>query len=220
MLRGMARIVGLTGGIGTGKSTVARLFAALGAVVIDADAIVHELQARRMPMVGELAKAFGPDVLQPDGSLDRAQLGRIVFADAQARERLSSLVQPAVAREMAHRLQRALTGSAPLIVLDIPLLFEGRARRAARARDLVSSRGPAAAELVTETIVVYASPHQQLARQLSRDGITEEHARERMAAQLPIEEKRRLADHVIDNAGPLEQTERQVRELFARLTRA
>ncbi|HEU4429736.1 MAG TPA: dephospho-CoA kinase, partial [Myxococcota bacterium] len=96
MLRAMTRVVGLTGGIGTGKSTVARVLARLGAVVIDADAIVRELQAPATPMLAELARAFGPEIVRPDGSLDRARLGEIVFADPEARKRLGEITHPAV----------------------------------------------------------------------------------------------------------------------------
>jgi dephospho-CoA kinase len=209
------RVVGLTGGIGTGKSTVAELLRALGAVVIDADAIVHELQAAGTPLLAEIRDAFGEEILQGDGSLDRAALGQRVFADPEARKRLNDLVHPAVGREMARRLAAAQHANAHLIVLDIPLLLEGRA---ARARG--EARGPTASDLVQEVIVVYARAEQQIERQLTRDGATPEHARQRLAAQLPIEEKRELADYVIDNSGPLADTERQVKELYERLTSA
>ncbi len=207
----MTRIVGLTGGIGTGKSTVSRLFAALGALVIDADAIVHELQATGMPMVRELGDAFGADLVRADGSLDRARLGAIVFADADARRQLGEIVHPAVGREMANRLERARAAGAPLIVLDNPLLFEGRARRA-------KAGGAATNDPGGESILVYASPETQIARQVARDGVTAEFARQRIAAQMPIDEKRALATWLIDNSGALADTEQQVRELHARLS--
>ncbi len=211
--RAMTRILGLTGGIGTGKSTVARLLAALGALVIDADAIVHELQATGMPMLRELGRAFGPEILCADGSLDRARLGEIVFADADARRRLGEIVHPAVGREMARRLEAARAAGAPLIVLDNPLLFEGRARRASSGTNTPSDAGG-------ETILVYASPEAQVTRQVARDGVSAEFARQRIAAQMPIEEKRALATWVIDNSGALAETERQVRQLHAKLSAA
>jgi dephospho-CoA kinase len=209
----VTRVVGLTGGIGTGKSTVARLLAALGAVVIDADRIVHELQAPGTPLVARLRDAFGPEIVRPDGALDRERLGRLVFADAAARKRLNELVHPAVGAEMVRRLAAARDAGAALVVLDIPLLLEGRAARASEP-----GRAKTASDLVSEVIVVYAREEQQLERQLARDGATRAHALERIRAQLPIEEKRKLADHVIDNSGPLADTERQVRELYAKLT--
>jgi len=210
----MTRIVALTGGIGTGKSTVSRMLAALGALVIDADAIVHELQAPGMPMLDEIAAAFGADLLRADGSLDRARLGRLVFGDASARRRLGELTHPAVGREMLRRLEAARARGAALIVMDNPLLFEGRARRGGTATPPAAARDPA-----EETILVYAPPETQIARQIARDGVTREFALQRLAAQMPIEEKRALATHVIDNSGALEETERQVRELYAELTR-
>jgi dephospho-CoA kinase len=216
MLAAMTRIVGLTGGIGTGKSTVARMLAALGAVVVDADAIVHELQAPGQPMLAEIAAAFGPELLRADGSLDRARLAQRVFADPAARQKLGEITHPAVGREMLRRLEAARSGGAALIVLDNPLLFEGRARRAGPGR--AAARG-SSAEPAQETILVYTPAETQVARQMARDGVTREFALQRMAAQLPIEEKRALATHVIDNAGSLEATERQVRALHAQLAR-
>jgi dephospho-CoA kinase len=209
----VTRVVGLTGGIGTGKSTVARLLAGLGAVVIDADAIVHELQARGTPLLAKIADAFGPGILRPDGSLDRARLGQLVFADPDARRRLGELVHPAVGLEMLRRLEAAKASGAPLVVLDIPLLLEARASRSADP-----ARSKTASDLAGEVIVVYAREQQQIERQMARDGSTREHATQRVRAQLSIEEKRKLADHVIDNSGSLADTERQVRELYAKLT--
>jgi dephospho-CoA kinase len=209
----VTRVVGLTGGIGTGKSTVARLLAGLGAVVIDADAIVHELQAPGTPLLAQIAAAFGPEVLRPDGLLDRERLGRLVFADPAARKRLNDLVHPAVGSEMLRRLEAAKASGAPLVVLDIPLLLEGRAARGADP-----ARSKTASDLAGEVIVVYAREAQQLERQVARDGSSREHALQRIRAQLSIEEKRTLADFVIDNSGSLGDTERQVRELYAKLT--
>jgi dephospho-CoA kinase len=209
----VTRVVGLTGGIGTGKSTVARLLAGLGAVVIDADAIVHELQAPGTPLLARIVEAFGPEMRRPDGALDRERLGKLVFADPEARARLGALVHPAVGAEMVRRLEAARAAGTPLVVLDIPLLLEGRAARAADP-----GRARTASDLVTEVIVVYAREAQQIERQVARDGASAEHAAERVRSQLPIEEKRKLADHVIDNSGALADTERQVRELYAKLT--
>jgi dephospho-CoA kinase len=212
MLEAMTRIVGLTGGIGTGKSTVARMLASLGAVVIDADAIVHELQAPGLPMLAAIAAAFGSELVRSDGSLDRARLAQRVFASPDARRRLGEITHPAVGREMLRRLEAARAAGAALVVMDNPLLFEGRARRAASrgARQGDSDPGE-------ETILVYAPAPTQIARQMARDGVTREFALERMAAQMPIEEKRALATWVIDNTGTLVETERQVRELHRRL---
>lgn len=203
----MTRVIGLTGGIGTGKSTVARMFGELGAIVIDSDQIVHELQAPGTPLLAEIAEAFGPGVLRDDGSLDRAALGARVFADPEARARLNALVHPAVGRESLRRLEAARASGAALVVVDIPLLFETRLHGTA-------SRANLGSELV---VVVYAPRELQIERQLARNGYDRAEAERRLDAQLPIEEKRKLADHVIDNSGSLEATRDQVRELHAHL---
>ena len=202
----MTRVIGLTGGIGTGKSTVSRLLAALGAVVIDADAIVRELQAPGSPVLTEIADALGADVLDAAGTLDRARVADRVFRDPAQRHRLNTIMHPRVGAEMARRSEAARRAGVPLIVMDIPLLFENR------PRDRAAARGGADA-----TVLVYAPRSAQIERTVARDGCTREQAEDRIAAQLPIDEKRALADHVIDNTGALSDTERQVRELFAKL---
>jgi dephospho-CoA kinase len=205
----VAGIVGLTGGIASGKSTVADLLARTGATVIDADSIVHELQAPGTPLLQEMADAFGPGILDADGALDRDALAGIVFRDAEARARLGAIVHPKVGAEMIRRGAAAREAGADLIVLDIPLLFEGRA----------GGGGSSAARMPFDcTIVVYVPEEIQIQRQMARDSCDREEALRRIRAQLPIEEKRRLADHVIDNSGTPEATERQVRELYASLT--
>ncbi|HKA14136.1 MAG TPA: dephospho-CoA kinase [Myxococcota bacterium] len=206
----MSVVIGLTGGIGSGKSTVARMMRDLGATVIDADAIVHELQAPGMPMVAELAAAFGAGILTADGVLDRKALGAIAFADEAARLRLNAIVHPQVGAEFARRLAAAVAEKAKLVVLDIPLLFEGRE----------SGRGSAAARSVETTVVVWVPESVQIERQIGRDRCSRAEAEQRVRAQMPLDRKRELADHVIDNSGPLADTERQVREIHARLTAA
>lgn len=202
--------IGLSGGIGTGKSSVARMFAAQGAVVIDADAIVHELQARGMPMVAELAEAFGSGVLDAEGGLDRAALGAIVFRDPEARTRLNAIVHPKVGAEFARRVAEARASGARVLVLDIPLLFEGRR----------SGTGSAARMQFDATVLVYAPEALQIERQIARDGCNREEAIRRVRAQMPIEEKKALADYVIDNGGSLAETERQVRDVLSRILAA
>ncbi len=206
----MSVVVGLTGGIGSGKSTVARLFEKLGATVIDADAIVHELQAPHAPLLDEIAAEFGEGLIRPDGSLDREALGGIVFRDEAARRRLNAIVHPKVGAEFARRLAAARSAGAALIVLDIPLLFEGRA----------SGRGSAARTDFDATVLVYVPESLQIERQVQRDGCDPEEALRRVRSQMPLDEKRGLADHVIDNSGSLAETERQVRELVPRLVAA
>jgi len=204
----VTRIIGLTGGIGTGKSTVAAMLRELGAVIVDSDAIVRELQAPGEPLLAEIVAGFGEEVLAADGSLDRAALGEIVFRDEQARAKLNALVHPAVGRESARRTQQAVESGAPLVVLDIPLLFETRQRGTASA----ANKG------VGTVVVVWAPRALQIERQLERNDYGREEAERRVASQLPIDEKRELADHVIDNAGTLEDTRRQVEALYRELT--
>jgi len=200
-------VVGLSGGIGTGKSSVARLFAEAGAVVIDADAIVHELQAPGTSLLAEIAEAFGPEVLRADGSLDRERLGSIVFRDPEARRRLGAIVHPKVGAEMLRRLEAARAAGARLVVLDIPLLFEGRK----------AGTGSAALLGFDASVLAYAPEALQIERQIARDRCSRDEALRRIRAQLPIEEKRALADHVIDNSGALADTARQVRDLVTLL---
>jgi dephospho-CoA kinase len=204
----MAVVVGLTGGIGCGKSTVARMFAELGATVIDADEIVHELQAPGAPMLEHIARAFGPRLIGEDGALDRAGLAAIVFRDPAARKRLNDIVHPEVGAEVVRRVRAALDAGDELLVVEIPLLFEGRR----------AGTGTAALMRFDATVLVAASEETQLARQAARDGATREDALRRIRAQMPLDEKRELADYVIENDGSLEQTRRRVREVFEALS--
>jgi dephospho-CoA kinase len=197
----MTRVIGLTGGIGSGKSTVSRLLQKLGASLVDADAIVHELQAAGSPMLERIVDAFGPGMLTRSGELDREALGSLVFGDAEARQRLNAIVHPAVGVEMARRIEEARKGRAPLVVVDVPLLLETGRRQGFDA-----------------VVVVYCRESQQIERQQARDGSSREDAEQRVRAQLSIEEKRRMADHVIDNSGSMEETDRQVRDLYEALT--
>jgi dephospho-CoA kinase len=203
----VTRVVGLTGGIGTGKSTVSRLLAELGAEVIDSDAIVHELQAPGTPLLAAIEEAFGPEVIRPDGSLDRAAVASIVFRDEASRRRLNALVHPAVGRETARRLEAARARGARLVILDIPLLFETRLAGSASRANLGA----------TAVVVVYAPRELQVRRLVERNGYERAEAERRVEAQLPIEEKRERADYVIDNSGSLEETRRQVQALYERL---
>lgn len=206
----MGMLVGLTGGIGSGKSTVAGQLVALGAVLVDADAIVHELQAPGQPVFEHIVEEFGAGVVTPKGTLDRPALAAIVFGDDSARQRLGRLTHGPVIAEMGRRAQRALDSGAPLVVLDVPLLFEGRA----------AGRGSTSAIAYEQTVLVWVPPKVQLERTVARDGCTAAEALNRIAAQLPIDSKRELADYIIDNSGTPEETSRQVEELYATLVNA
>lgn len=206
----MSAVIGLTGGIGSGKSTVSRMFEKLGATVLDADAIVRELQSPGSAVLAEIEAAFGPRVIGPDGELDREALAAIVFRDDAARLRLNAIVHPKVADELARRVAAAREAGSTVVVLDIPLLFEGRE----------SGEGTAARMPLDATVVVHVPEEAQIERQLARDDCSREEAVRRVRAQLPLDEKRRLADFAIDNSGTLEETERQVRDVFRAITAA
>lgn len=191
-------MLGLTGGIGSGKSMVAQMFARLGAEVIDADVIAREVVEPGQPALGEIARAFGRDILMPNGRLDRAKLAGIIFADPAARATLNAITHPRIRARMEAEV--ALRRSRPgVLVVDIPLLYE-------------TDRMP----LVDKVIVVWVDPQTQLDRLTGRDGLTPEAARQRVAAQMPLDEKRARADHVIDNSGSSEQTMRQVETIYRR----
>lgn len=192
------RIVGLTGSIGMGKSTVAAMFAHAGVPVFDADAEVRALQGPGGDLLAPIEAAF-PGTTGPDG-VDRDRLGREVFGNAEALGRLEAIVHPAVARRReSFLLEHA---GAPLIVFDIPLLFE---------------KGGHAS---VDTVVVVSAPEDvQRERVLARPGMTPEKFAQILALQVPDAEKRRRADHVIDTGVPLAQTEAAVRDLAARLAR-
>lgn len=192
--------VGLTGGIGSGKSEVSRRLAAQGAVIIDADVIAREVVAPGTEGLAEVERAFGPDVLRPDGSLDRERLGEIVFADPQRLAALNAIVHPRVGARM-RQLEEA-AGRGAVVVHDVPLIAENGL---AGAYDLV--------------VVVDASPRVQLDRLVRLRGMTHEQAAARMAAQASREDRLAIAGMVVDNSGSLAELDRQVGELWAELRR-
>lgn len=192
------RLIGLTGGIASGKSTVATLLAGLGAAVVDADVLAREVVAPGSEALEELVDTFGPGMRRPDGTLDRAALGAVVFADERQRRRLEAITHPRISALMASRLERALAGAAPLVVADIPLLFENGRQT-----------------MFEGTVVVAVSPAVQIERLTARDGITADEASQRLRAQMPLDEKRGLATWVIDNSGDLAATTEAVRQWWA-----
>jgi dephospho-CoA kinase len=196
-------ILGLTGGIASGKSTVARMFAALGAEVVDADALAREAVAPGQPAWEEVRRVFGPRALRPDGTLDRAWLGEHVFASEEARRRLNSIIHPEVVRELQARIAAARArpqgpGDPPhVLIAEVPLLIE---------EGLTS--------LVDQVALVVAQQTTQVARLMHDKGLAEEQASARVRAQLPVEAKRPLADWVIDGEAPLSQVEARVKEIW------
>ncbi|GAA1509087.1 dephospho-CoA kinase [Streptomyces albidochromogenes] len=187
--------VGLTGGIGAGKSEVSRLLVSYGAVLIDADKIAREVVEPGTPGLAAVVEAFGQDVLAADGTLDRPKLGSIVFADASRLATLNAIVHPLVGARSAELEGEA--GDGAVVIHDVPLLTEN-----------------ALAPLYDLVVVVDASPKTQLDRLVRLRGMTEDEARARMAAQATREQRLAIADLVIDNDGPLEALEPQVRKVW------
>jgi dephospho-CoA kinase len=187
--------IGLTGGIGSGKSTVSRLLAGHGAVIVDADAIAREVVEPGTPGLAAVVDAFGPEVLAPDGSLERPALAAVVFGDPEARRRLDAIVHPLVRARATEVAAAAPPGA--VVVHDVPLLVE---TGQAAAYDLV--------------LVVEADPDTRVARLVQR-GLTAEDARARMAAQATDEQRRAVADVVLDNSGTPDELEAQVDRLWA-----
>ena len=194
-------LVGLTGGIASGKSLVARVLQDLGARLIDADRIVHELLEPGQQAWQEVRNHFGDGILLTDGCIDRRKLGEIVFNDDEKRTWLNGCLHPRVfdaflaqARHLASRPQDTI------VVLDAALLIETGYHRK-----------------MDRVIVVYAGPEQQLERLMARDNFTEAQALARIRSQMPLVEKRGYADYVIDNTGTRERTELQVRDVYAKL---
>jgi dephospho-CoA kinase len=192
--------VGLTGGIGAGKSEVSQRLAAQGATVIDADAVARTVVAPGTPGLAEVAAAFGPGVLRPDGSLDRPRLGEIVFADPELRARLNAIVHPLVGARMTELEQAA--GTAGIVVHDVPLIAENGL---ASTYDIV--------------VVVDAPRRVQADRLMKHRGLTREQATARIAAQATRKQRLAIAGLVIDNSGSLSELDRQVGELWAELRR-
>jgi dephospho-CoA kinase len=192
--------VGLTGGIATGKSTVSAIFRGLGAVVIDADVLAREVVAPGEPALAEIAREFG-DVLLPDGTLDRKKVGALVFADAGRRKRLEAITHPAIRARFLARL-RALAEERfdGIVFFDAPVMIEsGNYKNMERL------------------VVVATDEATQLRRLMARDAVDEATARARIASQMPVAEKAKLAHHVIDNAGERASTEAQARRVYAAL---
>jgi dephospho-CoA kinase len=194
------KVVGLTGGIASGKSLVVGILRELGACVIDADAVAREIVAPGTDAYREIAQAFGPSVLGVDGTLDRKALATRIFRDAQARARLNTITHPRIRRRISEEIAAAHVGRPEaIVVVDIPLLLDA---------------APRDAYLLDGIVVVAVDEATQLARLTTRDKLTETAAWERLQAQRPLREKIPLADWVIDNSGPPEDTRRQVEALW------
>ncbi len=198
----MVKLIGLTGGVGSGKSTVAAILRELGAEVVDADEASHAVYEPGTPGFAAVVRDFGQDYVR-DGRIDRKALGELVFKHPEARRRLNTIVHPLVREWMAQRTVEAVERGAEVIVQDVPLLFENKLE-----------------ELFPTTVLVWVPREVQVERLVNGRGFTPERAREVIAAQMPIDEKRSRATHVIDNSGTRESTRVQVERLWEALTGA
>jgi dephospho-CoA kinase len=198
------RIVGLTGGEASGKSLVLQIFMNLGAYGIDCDVLSREAVIPCSKAWWEIVRFFGTEILKHDLELDRKRLRDVVFNDAQKRKVLEKIIHPEVKKKCKERIEALKKlGIAPdaLVVIDVPLLIETGVQ-----------------EEFDEVVVVHVSEETQIRRLVERDGMTREEAKKMIAIQMPLEEKLRFADFVISNEGPREETENQVRALFATLS--
>jgi len=196
------KLVGLTGGIASGKSSVAAILKRLGAAVINADELSREVVQPGQKGWQEIVDAFGSDILQADQSLDRRKLRKIAFDDPQARKKLEAIIHPRVRALAEQRIQEYAAAGFEIVVYEVPLLFEVNLHH-----------------WLHPVILVACEPRTQLKRIAQRDQVTDAEAQKTINAQMSLEEKRKLADYVIENNGSLENLERRVRELWEKLTR-
>ncbi|OTN90114.1 dephospho-CoA kinase [Enterococcus sp. 7E2_DIV0204] len=188
----MTMILGLTGGIATGKSTVVKVFKELGFPVVDADVIAREVVEVGRPALAKIVSTFGTEMLQPDGSLDRKKLGALVFSDEEKRQKLNALLSPFLREAILSQIEKK-KDQASLVVVDIPLLYEG-----GYENDM------------DQVAVVYVPETIQLDRLMERDHLTEQEAWQRINSQLSIEQKKQKADIVFDNQKTIQETKKLV----------
>jgi len=198
------KVIGLTGGIATGVSTVAQMFHELGAIIIEADKIARDVVEPGTQTYRKIVETFGREVLSADGTIDRKRLGQIVFADDAARRRLNRITHSAIRRLIEEEVER-LRGSNPdaIVLIDVPLLLD--------------TTGPDTFDM-DGVIVVTAAKDAQIERLMRRDTLPEEDAQRRVAAQRPVDEKAEEADWIVRNTGSLEETRRQVASLWRQIT--
>lgn len=198
------KVIGLTGGIASGKSLVTALFKELGADIIDADRVARAVVEPGRPAREEILEAFGPTMLLPDGALNRQRLGDLIFRDPEARAKLNAITHKYIRTEIQSEIaRRKAAGGRGIVIVDVPLLLD---------------KAPKGAYDFDAVVVVFADPDVQLARLMAREGLSKEQAASRIMAQRPLAEKIPEADWVIDNSGPPEETRRQVRALWHKLT--
>ncbi|OXB56649.1 hypothetical protein ASZ78_003940, partial [Callipepla squamata] len=194
-------LVGLSGGIASGKSTVVAVLRELGCAVIDADVIAREVVQPRLKAYQQIVRYFGPEILLESGEINREALGNIIFSQPEKRRLLNAITHPEIQKEMLKQVLKYFVLGYRYVILDIPLLFETKTLT----------------KFMKHTVLVYCDPQTQLARLRKRNGLSQAEAEARVASQLPLDEKRRMATHIIDNSGDRESTRQQVLRLHARL---
>ncbi|MGI8316824.1 dephospho-CoA kinase [Halobacillus mangrovi] len=193
----MTLVIGLTGSIASGKSTVSKMFTELNIPVIDADNISREVVKPGEPAYEQIVDTFGDSILQEDKTLDRKQLGKVVFSDEEKRKQLNSIVHPQVRKEMLAKRDYYVSEHYSAMVLDIPLLFESKL-----------------SHYVDRVVVVYVSEETQLERLMERDRSSREDAEQRIKAQIPVKQKAAMADAVIDNNGTIDESFQQLKDIL------
>ena len=193
----MPPVIGLTGGIASGKSTVARILREYGVAVVDADQLAREVVAPGEPALVEIVAHFGADMLAADGTLDRAKLAALVFADAEHRAALNAITHPRIAALALDRAHAHFESGARFVVYEAALLIENGLHHG-----------------MVATVVVWVPPELQLARLIQRDGLSRSDASARIASQMPLDDKRRLATHLVDNSGSRDATRAEVEALL------
>lgn len=194
------KLIGLTGGIATGKSTVAAMLDELGAKIIDADELAREIVEPGQEAWQDIVDAFGAEILQQDKTINREKLRKIVFKDEKARKRLESITHPRIRTRAQQRIQRLAAEGVELIVYEAPLLFENQVHLWLRP-----------------VILVTCDSQTQKQRLQNRDRLSEREIHQHLKAQMPLEEKRKLADFIIENDGDLEELRKRVRELWSKI---
>jgi dephospho-CoA kinase len=194
------KLVGLTGGIASGKSTVAKILQSLGAAIVNADDLAREVVEPGHEAWKEIVASFGADILQSDQTLDRQKLRTLIFNQPEARKRLESIIHPRVRALAEERIRDYAAAGYPVAIYEVPLLFEGNLQ-----------------EWLRPVILVACDVETQTARLQNRDHLTAADAEKHIAAQMSLKDKRRLADYVIENNGSLEDLERQTRQILEEL---
>lgn len=193
----MGQIIGITGGIASGKSSVSLYLQELGFTIIDADLASRAVVEPGEEAFHQVVRAFGENILLADGTIDRAKLGSIIFHDQEKRLLLNSIVHPAVRKWMRLKTEEALAAGKETVFMDIPLLFESKLTY-----------------MVEKTLLIYADERVQLERLMNRNGLSEAEALARIHSQMPLADKKALADAIIDNNGELTETKKQVRTIL------